>query len=313
MWLAVCLWPVAIFVPHYLLAGGHHPPVGTYIAIMGGLAAAVTLREKPSLPEKAAWIFLIALVMVAEIRNLYIADAEEAAKFDTIGKGLDATKRGLDGTVAALNAAADSLSGISDEITSAATKSQQGFSSTMAKVADVINTETGGNSFCYLDFEPIATPIPPNFTTVVAVRIGKYPVREVHALLFDAGIQLNRWRELENEAIKNNDINSDKPMLESDHAGDRRIDIGSFATPDKIMGSYPLPSATGIYDGKRQHLTIIFRSFNAEWTEEFRMREINGKWVRAIRVLGMMGAIHFEKVDPDFPRVNGKVQWDENF
>jgi hypothetical protein len=40
------------------------------------------LRKDPPVKEKAAWILLMALVMVSEIRNLYVADAEQAGKFD---------------------------------------------------------------------------------------------------------------------------------------------------------------------------------------------------------------------------------------
>jgi hypothetical protein len=80
---ALILCPIAFFLPRYLLSVGHHPPVGTYIAILGGLAAAVTFRKDPPLKEKAAWIMLIALVMKAEISNLYLADKEQAGVFSS--------------------------------------------------------------------------------------------------------------------------------------------------------------------------------------------------------------------------------------
>lgn len=82
--LAVCLCPTAYFIPRYLSEAGHHPPVGTYIAVLGGLAAAVTFRKEPSVGEKAAWIVLISLLAVAEIRNLYVVDKEQTATFSTI-------------------------------------------------------------------------------------------------------------------------------------------------------------------------------------------------------------------------------------
>jgi hypothetical protein len=43
------------------------------------VAAAVTFRKEPPVKEKAAWIFLIALLMLAEIRNLYV-DRDEHNK-----------------------------------------------------------------------------------------------------------------------------------------------------------------------------------------------------------------------------------------
>lgn len=141
---AVALWPVGLLLPYYLASRGHHPPVGTYIAIMGILAAAVTLRKDPPVKEKAAWILLMALVMVAEIRNLYVADAEQAEKFDVISNSLKATKTGLDNTVEGLTATANRLDGISSGISEAANKSQAQFNATMSEM-------TGGSSYLFVD------------------------------------------------------------------------------------------------------------------------------------------------------------------
>jgi len=141
---AVALWPVGLLLPYYLASSGHHPPVGTYIAIMGILAAAVTLRKDPPVKEKAAWILLMALVMVAEIRNLYVADAEQAGKFDAISDSLKATKTGLDKTVEGLTEAANRLDGISSGISEAANKSQTQFNDTMSEM-------TGGSSYLFVD------------------------------------------------------------------------------------------------------------------------------------------------------------------
>ena len=96
---------LAIFVPPYLLKTEHNPPVGVYIAIMGGLAAFVTFRESMKRAEKAGWIVLITLFIVAEIRSLYISDAEQIAKFSKISDALDATKRGLDTTARGIDSA----------------------------------------------------------------------------------------------------------------------------------------------------------------------------------------------------------------
>jgi hypothetical protein len=71
---------------------------------MGGLAAAVTFRKDPSLKEKAAWIVLITLVMVAEVRNLYVADREQAATFSKINSDLERTGEGLNKTLDRLDA-----------------------------------------------------------------------------------------------------------------------------------------------------------------------------------------------------------------
>jgi hypothetical protein len=145
-WVAIFLLPFAYFVPQHLIKVDHHPPVGTYIAILGGLAAAVTFRKEPPLREKSAWIALITLLMVAEIRNLYIADKEQASTFSAIRGGLEDTKKGLDITVASLKHAAISLQGISGKITETETNSQKHFDTTIETTKEVLKkTEEAAN------------------------------------------------------------------------------------------------------------------------------------------------------------------------
>src|SRR3954454_24756715 len=52
--LLLCL--ITILLPSYLNRHGHHPPVGTYIAIMGCLAAALTFRGAPA--SREGWVDL---------------------------------------------------------------------------------------------------------------------------------------------------------------------------------------------------------------------------------------------------------------
>jgi hypothetical protein len=54
----------------YLLLD-QHPPVGTYIAILGLLAAIVAFFEKPTTLEKAVCVFAFCILTVFEISNLY--------------------------------------------------------------------------------------------------------------------------------------------------------------------------------------------------------------------------------------------------
>lgn len=130
----------ASLIPYYLARTRHDPPVGAYIAIVGGLAAFVTFRDRMPRPEKAAWIFIITLLIVAEIRNLYVADADQLEKFRKISSALDATKKGLDATASGIDTTAKALNqSIAD--------SQAEFSATMGRTNAVLPNITGGKSY----------------------------------------------------------------------------------------------------------------------------------------------------------------------
>jgi hypothetical protein len=83
----------------YLSIGNHRAPVGVLIGIMGFVAAAITFRDKPQKMEKATWIVLMTVLLVAEIRNLYVADAEQNAKQEKINEGLTTTAAGINTAV----------------------------------------------------------------------------------------------------------------------------------------------------------------------------------------------------------------------
>ena len=72
--------------------------------MMGGVAAYVTFRVGMGTAEKIGWIALITLLMIAEIRNLYVSDAEQVAKFGKISRDLETTKEGLEKTARGIDA-----------------------------------------------------------------------------------------------------------------------------------------------------------------------------------------------------------------
>jgi len=100
---------VSFYIPRYLSAHGHRPPVGVYVAIMGFVIAAMALREEPGRWEKALWILFITMLMVAEIKNLYVADLVQTQTFTQISNDLKDTKNDLQETKNGLNEAANSI------------------------------------------------------------------------------------------------------------------------------------------------------------------------------------------------------------
>ena len=72
---------VSILISIWLFRNHHRPPVGVYIAVMGVVIALMTFRYKPPAWEKFLWVVLITVLMVVEVRNIYITDAEQTRMF----------------------------------------------------------------------------------------------------------------------------------------------------------------------------------------------------------------------------------------
>jgi len=268
-WVPVALFPIASYVPLYLARHEYHVPVGIYIGIMGLLAAAVTLRDKPSIWEKAVWILILTCMMAAEIRNLYVADAEQAKKFDTIQQRLDATKAGLDKTVIGLSSAADSLKGISGEITGAAKQSQVQFNGTMSQMRKAVDTETGGNSFCYLmSLVPTESEVEP-----ILLMVGNYSLYDVGVRVTDAKF-----------------VRSSKNVFQSDILSTKIGDLSPPGSAHNIgtLMKYKIP-------GDYQELNIFFSAKNGWWTQLWRLQKVNGQWEEAIIVVGTLDRRRYPK------------------
>jgi predicted nucleic acid-binding Zn-ribbon protein len=76
----------------------------------------MTIRDKANRQEKAGWVALITLFVYAEIRILYINDAEQAAKFEAIAKDLATTNAGLEATKTALEATKTGMQNANDRL-----------------------------------------------------------------------------------------------------------------------------------------------------------------------------------------------------
>jgi len=128
-WLALLLASccvLAFFVPKWFLDHGLRPPVGVYIAIMGLVVAVMTLRKEPNSTEKFLWVVFATMLMVAEIQNLYKADAQQTAAFARIADNLDGTRKALEVT---------------------ANKIQD----TTSELDKLYSETTGGNSYIYFE------------------------------------------------------------------------------------------------------------------------------------------------------------------
>jgi hypothetical protein len=88
-----------------------------------------------------------------------------------------------------------------------------------------------------------------------------------------------------------------------------------------------LPISGGLQIGTQELLAsensrdfnVFFDGLNGFWNQEIRLRRVNGKWLQATKVSravltpkhGPEEKFLFQRVDKDFPLVNGKVDWTE--
>lgn len=210
----------AFFIPHYLLKAGRNPPVGVYIAIMGGVAALMAYREKPRPLEKAAWILLITLFIVAEIRNLYVADAGQVAKFREISDALDSTKKGLESTAHGIDATAKALD-------LSVTTSRNQFAATMGRTNSVLTSITGGDSFGIVI--PMLSNLLPGQDVPLAIENrGQHSLTGVSVTLYNTGL----WMQFSHNDILRSVKN--RISVGTLHAGERLV-IDAQINPETFM------------------------------------------------------------------------------
>jgi hypothetical protein len=149
---------------------------------------------------------------------------------------------------------------------------------------ETANTVTGGDSFCYL------MPIGNAPDRVSVIHSGKYP-------LYDVSVQLV---DLDDPAFS-------KPTFSS--IGANTITIGNIP-PNSIQVLGSVIKLTG----DRKRLNIFFSARNGFYTQQLRMRLVNGEWKSATRVTrnladGKRETLHTQ-VQPEYPKENdGSVDW----
>ncbi|MGD1106511.1 MAG: hypothetical protein ABR865_05660 [Terracidiphilus sp.] len=305
LWTALCLLAAAFLLPPYLLKVGHHPPTGTYIAVMGGLAAIMALVREPPVREKVVWIVLITLLIVAEIKDLYVTDQEQTSTFTKINGDLTKTGQDLDKTLKGLEIERQKLGDIAIGVNSAVTTSQ----TAVQTATEAINTETGGNSFLYIKAKPFMR----NTVELEAVRVGQFPLRDVTAEVMDEtkfGKLILALPHLQPGPTEDEQRGTFLHSVRE--ASLFKTQIPGFGGAKSDRGTYPLS------DDQKDTLAISFSGFTRDWYEDLCLRAVNYRWSNAIRVLDSFpnptAKTIFTKIDPDFPKKqDGKpdVCWSE--
>jgi len=206
----------------------------------------MSLRPKMRLPEKVAWMALIAAMLCAEIHSIRsdrasndaeqakIRDAEDR-RFDNIAKGLE-----------------DSIT-LSKSQFATTVSDVNGVLSTTQNVAalaqDSLGSVTGGDSFCYMKIWPDRGPL--------VAHEGKYPLYSVSARVAE---------------------------LDSSGSGtdrDTEFDVG-----DLTFGTVWMNPGAAVHFSSQESakFNIFFMARNGSWAEILRMRKVDGEWEHALKV-----------------------------
>ncbi len=155
-----------------------------------------------------------------------------------------------------------------------------------------IGYQTGGDSFCYLDFLPSNNN---DRFLVIAVHSGIYPLRDVKVRMLD----LNRFKTF-CASNKNKDYSYDDFM-----ALHTIFDIKSIP-PNSVVRMAKIDSS----DKKLRSFNIFFSGLNGFWDEQVRLIFVDGNWVHAIRVrkeINNKSKILYENIDSNYPVISGKA------
>jgi hypothetical protein len=153
------------------------------------------------------------------------------------------------------------------------------------------NFVIGGNSFCYLTMASLNSVT--NISLLAAVHQGKYHLYDVRARIVD----LEKLDELKG-----------KFTVETMKYTDTNISVG-----DLVPGYSAMLNTINLGTSDTRRFNIFFTARNGGFTQLWRLKKIDSKWLEALRITRTKGRdeeVLLEKIDPKYPRnVDGKMAW----
>jgi hypothetical protein len=233
-----------------------HPLVGVWIGILGLLGVVVALTRDPTKigrREKAAWILIMTVLLLLEIKSVYQDrnehDREQADARERETKSFEAIANGISSTIQQSQQHFDATMAKSDQLTKL---SQEG-------LANV----TGGDSYAYIE---AGIGSRPPFQLIVSVR-GKHAV---HNLLVSIQTLPKAGEIRDNDSI----------MRQMNSMHSLPVGNGDFLPGVTPIGETIMPGRYG--------LTVVSRN---QWTtEQIDIAQCSdGQWSEAIKMNGRPG------------------------
>jgi hypothetical protein len=269
-------WKVFDFLPGYC------------IAVLAFSALFMTVRadqaENFSVVERFLWVTLGAFLLWGEIHVLRDDreknDREQASERES-------SQQRFQRTADSLTAVLQSQESMLRQLIS----SNKLATRNLAKAEEAINTETGGDAFCYVDFAP---PLPQtgslsafDQTWMSVFKVGQFPVYGVTLLILD--------NEKANYLIQHDSM----PVEQQRTAALTNQLVGNLGNEATSVGGY------SVVRSENHDFQVLISSFHAfSWSENFSMRKVGGKWKTAlfIDVSGTHPATRgYYRIDDGYP------------
>ncbi len=149
---------------------------------------------------------------------------------------------------------------------------------------------TGGDSFCFLTLGTWDNV--PDRALLMVNHQGEYP-------LYDVAIRMVDVQRYQREVAAG--------QVGLSRQSETSFSIGNLSpNSSQVLGNWPLPSTD------EQGYNVFFNARNGFFTQEIRMRRVNGLWKQAMRVTKTEtgNPLLYEQIDPEFPRdEQGQVKW----
>jgi len=156
-------------------------------------------------------------------------------------------------------------------------------------IVDSVKTQTGGDSFAFitltgpepalLTFNGFSHPSGP-WMLVSITSHGKYPLRDIHAILIDDERRQAAVQEYNKhpggdwvKTIQSADITYQYPYFRPQSPEAPSGDV-------QTIGAYSIPQNT------RKRLTVNFSSLNGYWNEVLHLGLVSGQWRQCLSLLG---------------------------
>jgi hypothetical protein len=260
------------------------PPQGYSLIAMGVAAGLMALRSEMGGREKWLWTIMLFAFAYVEVRAI----KADRAKQDTFQSKLEQSFQDIGQGIKDSNAQSDR--DFNAEMS--------GLHFALGRIGDSIKTQTGGDSFCYIDISPVnPEKNAVNHAAQMAItRVGKYPLHGI-SMTLDDGV---RYSKVTKSAFPEGHIPTSAEIMamwdRARQASTMRQPISDFATPDRSVGVYYLSGED------QESFQIVFSAFNGEWLERLELRRLGpDRWVKAMWVESPMNP-YYVKIDPDYPR-----------